>query len=201
MFNDLNHPSIPIAMVVPNTRAEGPGKRLALWVQGCPFRCKGCCNPEFLDESTTRVKRSVNDMISAAKTSLEEYQIEGVSFLGGEPFLHAENLGAVAKGVQALGLSVMIFSGYTLGELEREDAPKGAKLLLAHCDLLVDGRFVQSKRERKRRYIGSSNQKLHFLSTRYSNEHPDFSAPNTLEIRFEKGALSMNGFPLLKELL
>ena len=41
-------PSLPVAQFVPRTEAEGPGRRFALWVQGCPLRCKGCCNPEML---------------------------------------------------------------------------------------------------------------------------------------------------------
>ena len=188
-------------MMAPHTKAEGPGTRLALWVQGCPFRCKGCCNPEFLKVDTQRELRSVNEILDDVNTSVKKHEIEGVSFLGGEPFLHAEALGALAKSVQALNLSVMIFSGYTLKELRAPSAPKGSATLLKNCDLLVDGRFVQSKRERKRRYIGSSNQELHFLSPRYSIEHPDFSASNTLELRLEKGVLTMNGFPLLEELL
>src|SRR5947209_6849014 len=41
-------PSIRVAQIVPCTEAEGPGKRFALWFQGCPLRCAGCCNPEML---------------------------------------------------------------------------------------------------------------------------------------------------------
>ncbi len=39
---------VQIAQIVPRTKAEGPGERFALWFQGCPFRCPGCCNPEML---------------------------------------------------------------------------------------------------------------------------------------------------------
>src|SRR4029079_1756775 len=37
-----------VAQIVPVTEAEGPGRRFALWFQGCPLRCPGCCNPEML---------------------------------------------------------------------------------------------------------------------------------------------------------
>ena len=37
-----------IAQIVPSTEAEGPGRRFALWFQGCSLRCPGCCNPEML---------------------------------------------------------------------------------------------------------------------------------------------------------
>ena len=40
--------TMQVAQVVPCTEAEGPGKRFAIWFQGCPLRCPGCCNPEYL---------------------------------------------------------------------------------------------------------------------------------------------------------
>ena len=39
---------LSVAQIVPITEAEGPGLRFALWFQGCPLRCPGCCNPEML---------------------------------------------------------------------------------------------------------------------------------------------------------
>ena len=42
--------TMQIAQVVPVTEAEGPGKRFAVWFQGCPLRCPGCCNPERSEE-------------------------------------------------------------------------------------------------------------------------------------------------------
>ena len=39
---------LQVAQIVPCTEAEGPGRRFALWFQGCPLRCPGCCNPEFI---------------------------------------------------------------------------------------------------------------------------------------------------------
>jgi len=40
--------TLQVAQIVPCTEAEGPGRRFALWFQGCPLRCPGCCNPEFI---------------------------------------------------------------------------------------------------------------------------------------------------------
>mgnify|MGYP001548512049 CR=1 FL=1 len=54
--------SVNVALVVPCHEAEGPGKRWALWVQGCPILCPGCCNPEFLAEKE-RDRRSVDDLV------------------------------------------------------------------------------------------------------------------------------------------
>ncbi|HGG57662.1 MAG TPA: 4Fe-4S cluster-binding domain-containing protein, partial [Nannocystis exedens] len=39
--------ALQIAHIVAITEAEGPGRRFALWVQGCSLHCPGCCNPEL----------------------------------------------------------------------------------------------------------------------------------------------------------
>ena len=67
--------------------------------------------------------------------------------------------------------------------------------LLATVDLLVDGRYEQDKPEKSRRWIGSSNQVMHFLTSRYSPAEPRFSTSNTVELRFVKGQLTINGWP------
>ena len=73
--------------------------------------------------------------------------------------------------------------------------------LLARTDLLVDGRYEESQRTTTRRYIGSDNQVLHFLSDRYAVDDARFAAPNTVELRvlIDKGtgALTINGWPVL----
>ena len=67
--------------------------------------------------------------------------------------------------------------------------------LLQHTDLLVDGPYVRERPERLRRWIGSANQRLHFLTDRYRPDDPRFVQPNTLEIRYRDGELTVNGFP------
>lgn len=186
-------PSIAVAMVVPVTEAEGPGRRYALWVQGCPLRCPGCCNPEML-EFAGGERRSVSSLIAEARAA----EVEGVSILGGEPFAQAEGLALFAEGVREAGLSVMIYSGYTLAELRgrARDEP-GVGRLLAACDLLVDGRFEAAQRSVRRRFIGSDNQVLHFLSERYQADDPRLGGGNTVEIRMRGGEITLNGWPVL----
>src|SRR5262245_23982306 len=95
------------------TECEGPGRRYALWVQGCRIRCPGCCNPHFFAERGGRSvsPRQIIDEVCAAR------DIEGITLLGGEPFDQAAALAEVARGARDLGLSVMSFSGYRLEDL------------------------------------------------------------------------------------
>src|SRR6516225_7675390 len=106
---------LQIAQIVPCTEAEGPGRRFALWFQGCPLRCPGCCNPEMLpfEGGTTMPLAVVVEQVCRAAA---ESRIEGITLLGGEPIAHAAGAAALAREAQAMGLSVMIFSGYTLDE-------------------------------------------------------------------------------------
>lgn len=184
---------LSVAITVPRTEAEGPGWRYAVWVQGCPFRCRGCCNPEFLSFSGPSQPRSARVLAEEAIAS----DVEGVSLLGGEPFAQARALAVLAHTVREAGLSVMVYTGYTLDELRAADAPAGAADLLAATDLLVDGRYEESQRTTTRRWIGSDNQVLHFLTDRYRPDDPRFSEPNTIELRIVGGRIVINGFPVL----
>src|SRR5208337_2328730 len=110
--------ALQVAQIVSCTEAEGPGKRYALWFQGCPLRCKGCCNPEMLSYKG-------GTQIPLYRVLLQIYDtmkqgIEGVTLLGGEPTSHSHVAAKLAKGVQRLGLSVMVFSGYTLPQLKEK---------------------------------------------------------------------------------
>jgi anaerobic ribonucleoside-triphosphate reductase activating protein len=180
-----------VAQLVPSTEAEGPGRRFALWFQGCPLRCPGCCNPEMLAFEGGRAIP-----LSEILTQLGQVRdrIEGITLLGGEPLAHGESAAVLAGAVRDMGLSVMVFTGYTLEEVRTMSDP-AVIALLSQTDILVDGPFRRDLPERRRRWIGSSNQRVHFLSDRYRPEDPCWLRPNTLEIRFADGEITINGFP------
>lgn len=194
-----------VAMRIPCTEAEGPGKRFALWVQGCPKRCPGCCNPEMLafkDATWMDVDALVQEVVE----SYARDGIEGVTFLGGEPFAQAPALAALARRVRAEGLSVMIFSGHALADLramaQDPDGHPGVADLLAATDLLVDGEFERENLDHDRRWIGSLNQQTHDLTGRYETLVNAWdTTPNTLEIRVIDGKLIVNGSPFLMDKL
>ncbi|MCK6511486.1 radical SAM protein [Myxococcota bacterium] len=185
---------INVAAVVQCTEAEGPGKRMALWVQGCPFRCIGCCNPHML-AFQPRQLQTTQDVI---QKTLSTEGIEGITLLGGEPFAQAVGLARLAQAAQEHGLSVMVFTGYTLRSLQQAKRPAW-DALLAHTDLLIDGPYLPAQHSHKRRWIGSDNQQIHFLSPHYAHLRDEQAgwpaANNTIEIRLHNGQISINGFP------
>ena len=183
-----------IATISDDTEAEGPGRRWALWVQGCTIRCPGCCNPEMFgtDGGTQVTIEALADRMRAAK----ERGVEGISVLGGEPFEQAAGVTAVARTAKALGLTVMVYSGYSLAELRDRD---DAAALLAEIDLLVDGRYDRDRPEPPppigRRWLGSTNQTMHFLTDAYRADDPRMHEANTVEFHWSRGQLLVNGWP------
>jgi len=175
------------------TEAEGPGKRFALWFQGCPLRCPSCCNPEMLPFEGGQ-KARVAELVAMVLAAQKTHGIEGITLLGGEPLAHAAAGAALAREIRRRGLSVMVFTGYTIEEARELPDPAVAELL-EQTDILVDGRYERDQPDTRRRWIGSTNQRIHFLSERYRADDPCWRQKNTIEIRLDAGGLSVNGFP------
>lgn len=192
MTEGAEHRTMQIAQVVPCTEAEGPGKRFAIWFQGCPLRCSGCCNPEFLPFKGGET-RTLAEMAEWIARTQDECGIEGITLLGGEPTAHAGAALALANVARERGLSVMLFSGYTIEELQVRGDPDVIGLLGA-TDILVDGPYLREQPDAERRWIGSRNQRIHFLTTRYSLDE-QWQQKNTLEIRVDRNGITVNGFP------
>lgn len=180
-----------VAQMIPDTEAEGPGRRFALWVQGCSLRCPGCCNPEMFAPDRGGELLEASDV---AARVLATPGIEGLSVLGGEPFEQPRAVAEVCRAVRAAGRTVMVYSGYTLEELTASRSPDVAALL-AEVDLLADGRFEEANPEPQRRWLGSANQRLHFLTPRFRPDDPRFATSNTVELRLEGGRVTINGWP------
>ncbi|MFD1706128.1 4Fe-4S single cluster domain-containing protein [Siminovitchia sediminis] len=183
---------------LPQTTVEGPGKRFCLWVQGCSIRCEGCGVP-WTWSKTHGTVISVEELFQHIQKSKVENGIEGVTFLGGEPFDQAEALGELARKVKTIGLTVMTFSGYWMEDLRKRE---NCQALLAATDLLIDGPFVKEKLDVSRPWVGSSNQRYHFLTSAY--QHLEFQLMdigNKIEVRIlDDGTVSVNGMATQKML-
>lgn len=178
---------------LPHTISEGPGKRACLWVQGCSIHCDGCAVPWTWSKDAGEIieTEKLYQMIMKSKV---ENGIEGVTFLGGEPFDQATALVQLARRLSESGLGIMTFSGYTY-ELITKSNRKDWNELLAVTDLLVDGPFKKEKLDISRPWVGSSNQNFRFLTDRYAYlKERLLEIPNRLEIRLEPtGEIQVNG--------
>lgn len=179
--------------ILKNTKVEGPGIRYCIWVQGCSRHCKGCQAVHTWPHSGGKLL----DTGSIIKDIISQKNIEGVTFLGGEPFEQAEALGIIAEKVKQAGLSILCFSGGLLEDLKQNPVNKK---LLDNVDLLIDGEFMQDKVDYSRPWCGSSNQRYHFLTNRYNEEIFD-KYKNKVEINIsENGVVFMNGMGNFEEI-
>lgn len=85
----------------------------------------------------------------------------------------------------------MVFTGYVIEELTRE---ANTQAVLRHIDILVDGPYLREQPDETRRWIGSANQRIHFLTDRYRFDD-QWRKRNTLEIRVRGNEVVVNGFP------
>ena len=150
----------------------GPGRRLILWVRGCPLACPGCMTPELWDEAPATSHRSVEKLAEILEPLLAG--LDGLSISGGEPTLQAAPLTQLIQLLRARpelrDLEVLSYSGFTLEELgERGD---DVAAYLAQLDILIDGRFVQSAAN-DLAWRGSDNQRVHLLSRRAQENYAD----------------------------
>lgn len=184
-----------VARVIERTRAEGPGLRMCVWVQGCARKCPGCCN-RSMQSFEPREVVATEDLIRRVEKVWAASEVpEGITLLGGEPFLQAEGLARVAERVHELGGTVLAFSGYTLEELRR-DALLGAKRLLAATDVLIDGPYLANCSEKRRNWVGSTNQQFHYFTDAYdASIESDPRYRRIVELREENGHLFLNGCP------
>jgi len=185
--------AVLLARFLASTRAEGPGERTAIWVQGCTIRCPGCFNPHLWTfRGGERVApEELLTRVLAADT-------EGLTLLGGEPFDQAAALAVVASGVRRAGRSVVTFTGYTTAELRaavdagREDVAA----LLAATDLLIAGPFLADQIDTARPWVGSTNQEFVLLNDRFPHLLDGVtSTPDRIEITVDAtGRVAVNGW-------
>lgn len=180
---------LDVYKIIPNTAVEGPENRFCIWVQGCKKHCKGCWAKDTWTFGVGE-KYSVESLFE--QILAQKDNIEGVTFLGGEPFEQAKSLAELAKLVKREGLSVVCFTGYLLEELKAKN-DVFVDLLLSNIDLLIDGGFEQDNFDISRPWVGSSNQRYHFLTNFYTPEILQ-KYKNKIEARISKdGRLELNG--------
>lgn len=145
--------------------ANGVGVRVSLFVSGCTHRCRGCFNPETWDFSYGEPFTPAEE--EYILKSLSPDYIKGFSLLGGEPFeaVNQDTLAPLLEKIKATypDKTVWCYTGYNY-EADLLSGRVGSwetvKRMLNCIDVLVDGRFIEEKKDLKLRFRGSSNQRL-----------------------------------------
>lgn len=178
--------NLRLARTIPRSSANGPGERFVVWVQGCPIHCPGCWNQDTWDPSAGQ-DSTVAELLTEIAAS---EGLEGVTFTGGEPMAQAEALAELATACRSRGLSVFIFTGYRQDQLKSEAQRK----LWDLADIVVAGPYVQAQRSFEHAWVGSANQQVHFVGSRYSAS--DQLTAVRAEAHLEPdGTITWTGFP------
>lgn len=152
---------------------NGTGLRVCLWCSGCNHHCKNCQNPITWDPNDgakfdTKAKNEIFDELS------KDY-ISGITLTGGDP-LNENNLESVLNLVNEIHLSytektIWLYTGYTWEQImypvvtddfnpERDKLVKMRQDIVRQCDVLVDGRYEEDKRDVTYHWAGSTNQRV-----------------------------------------
>ena len=142
--------------------ANGPGVRVSLFVSGCTHRCPGCFNAVAWDFGYG--EPFTQETMDAILNMLKPDYIQGLTLLGGEPF-EPQNQGAVAELLRQVKQaypkkSIWAFSGYLFEKDILSGRLGDTTEYLSYLDVLVDGPFVESKKNLSLRFRGSENQRL-----------------------------------------
>ncbi len=144
--------------------ANGPGVRVSLFVSGCTHRCPGCFNEVAWDFAYG--KPFTCDTEDDILTMLTPDYVQGITLLGGEPF-EPQNQPVLVSFLHRVKAeyphkSIWAFSGYLFenmlaGQVGDKDT---CRAFLEHLDVLVDGPFIQAKKNLMLRFRGSENQRI-----------------------------------------
>jgi anaerobic ribonucleoside-triphosphate reductase activating protein len=179
-----------VAAVCKGTRSLGPGYRAVVWVQGCPFHCPACIAPDWIPIRPAKLvdpHRLVDEL-------LEDPQVQGLTFSGGEPMLQAPALALLARlARKKRDLSIICFTGFPRHSLQTTPPYPGIDDLLEQVDVLIDGAYIARLNDNLG-LRGSSNQRIHYLTERLSAFDLDGS-PRKAEIQIQDGHALMVGVP------
>ena len=158
--------------------ADGSGIRVGLYVSGCTHKCKGCHSSKYWDFNSG--EEFTEKHISQLEDALEKDYIEGLSILGGDP-LEMKNIHQVAYIIKECKrfyeltynkpLNIWLWTGSIFENLcllfveywkdsYAIEYVDDLKYILNNIDVLVDGPFIEEKKDLNIAFRGSSNQRL-----------------------------------------
>jgi len=131
----------------------GPGKRIGIWLCGCPRRCRGCSNPELWIQEE-KYRTSPEKVYSLVCRIFEKYHVDGFTISGGDPFYQYDDLRRLLDLISPLSRDVLVYTGYTYEEIKDLD--------LTGIGVLIDGEYIE-ERNNNTPLRGSDNQRIIIL--------------------------------------
>lgn len=138
---------------------DGPGLRAIIWTQGCSHKCKGCHNP-LTHDFNGGFLMDIEDVVEELK-DLRLHR--GITISGGEPFEQPKECLEIAKAAKVMGLDIWVYTGYTFEELINKKSSRykqGWMEFLKYIDVLIDGPFIEERKNLLLKFRGSENQRI-----------------------------------------
>lgn len=169
-----------IARILYPVKVLGPGNRVGIWVAGCHRKCPGCSNPE-LWEKQPNYEISISEFMTIIKDIASHHPVDGFTISGGEPMNQAEELAGLVASLREISPDILIYTGYTLGELRTIEYP-AIQTLLTQIGVLVDGPYLEELNDNSL-LRGSSNQQIHILDSALEEKYHSYinSATNQIQ--------------------
>ena len=134
------------------TSVDGIGLRTSIYCAGCQNHCPGCHNPQSWDENggePVSIDVLFKNIVDADMN---------VTFTGGDPMLHPEGFIELAQMIKNnTNKNIWCYTGYKFEDLIQHPT---RRKLVELCDVIVDGRFVESERDLSLHFRGSRNQRV-----------------------------------------
>lgn len=149
--------------------SNGPGVRVVLWVAGCTLHCEGCQNSESWDFNAGKLfdENAKQELFKAINKSY----IRGITISGGHP-LEYKNLPDIYDLIKEIktqfpGKDIWLYTGHTLSINDFDttvdicwDNGLLRNYILAMCDAVVDGPYIEVQRDITLKFRGSKNQRI-----------------------------------------
>ena len=144
---------IKVANIIYETMTDGSGIRTSIYCQGCKHYCKNCHNPQTWDFNKGKLY-TVNELFEI----INSQPLSDVTFTGGDPLFQVESFTELAKLIKSkTSKTIWCYTGYTYEQIKENES---MKLILPYIDVIVDGKYVDEKRNTNLKFRGSENQRL-----------------------------------------
>lgn len=170
--------------IIESEHLYGPGKRLLLFTQGCSIHCKGCINSHLW-------KFGCGKDISAAEILhiCQNNKVDGITLHGGEPLDQAMGIFEIVKLLKDNDYTVILFTGYMKKEIS------GYQVKIWNLvDIVVSGRFVESKKNLFMQFRGSTNQRVYTHKGKYKGYKTENGKTVAILTLDNKGNINIKGF-------
>lgn len=170
--------------IIENEHLYGPGKRLLLFTQGCSIHCEGCVNSHLWNFGCGK------DIAAAEILHICQYNnVDGITLHGGEPLDQAVGIFEIVKLLKDKDYSVILFTGYAKKELRGQQVK-----VWDLADIVVSGRFSESKKNLYMQFRGSTNQRVYTHKGRYKGYKTVDGKTVAILTVDDSGNLNLKGF-------